>query len=259
MISFIFNKFFYEPLLNSLVWLIGILPVHDVGIAIIILTILVRFIIFPFTHNATVTQTKMKHLEPELKEIKEKFKNNNQEQTKKIMELYKRHGINPVFGLLALFVQIPILFALYKVFLSGGGFDASHLYSFVSVPDFINTKFLGLIEMAKRSYFLAVLASVSQFFQMRMSIPPVKKDSGGTSFKDNLAKSMSIQARYIMPLLVFYIALKFSSALALYWTTMNIFAIVHEAIVRKKAEKIFKKNENGTANKNNKTSSGDNS
>ncbi len=256
MISLIFNKVFYEPLLNSLVWLIGILPLHDVGIAIIILTIIVRLIIFPFTHNATVTQTKMKYLEPELKEIKEKLKNNKQEQTKKIMELYKRHGINPIFGLLALFIQIPILFALYKVFLSGGGFDVSHIYTFVSVPDFINTKFLGLIEMSQKSYLFAVFASVSQFFQMRMAIPPLKKSSEGTSFKDNLAKSMSIQMRYIMPLFVFYIALKFSSALALYWTTMNIFAIVHETIVRKKAEKIFK---NGATNKNNKVSSGDNS
>lgn len=257
MISLIFNKVFYEPLLNSLVWLIGILPFHDVGIAVIILTIIVRLIIFPFTHNATVTQTKMKHLEPELKEIKEKFKNNNQEQTKKIMELYKRHGINPVSGLLALFVQIPILFALYKVFLAGGGFDVSHLYSFISIPNFINTKFLGIIEMSQKSYVLAILASVSQFFQMRRAMPPIKKSSNGTnSFKDNLAKSMSIQMRYIMPLFVFYIALKFSSALALYWTTMNIFAIVHETIVRKKAEKIFK---NGPANKNNKVSFGDNS
>ena len=233
-----------------MVWLIGVLPFHDVGIAIIILTIIVRLIIFPFTHNATVTQTKMKHLEPELKEIKEKFKNNNQEQAKKTMELYKRHGINPVSGLLALFVQIPILFALYKVFLIGGGFDVSRLYSFVSAPDFINTKFLGLIEMSQKSYFLAVLASASQFIKMRISVPPIKKTNIATSsFKDNLAKSMSIQARYIMPLLIFYIALKFSSALALYWTVMNIFAIVHETIVRKKAKKIY---ENQAADKNNK-------
>lgn len=103
---------------------------------------------------------------------------------------------------------------------------------------------------------MAILASVSQFFQMRMAMPPIKKSSSGTdSFKDNLAKTMSIQMRYIMPFLVFYIALKFSSALALYWTTMNIFAIVHEAIVRKKAGKIFKENGNQSANTNNQIAS----
>ncbi|MCX6731553.1 MAG: YidC/Oxa1 family membrane protein insertase [Candidatus Parcubacteria bacterium] len=257
MISLIFNKVFYEPLLNSLVWLIGILPFHDVGFAVIILTIVVRLIIFPFTHNATVTQNKMKNLEPELKEIKEKFKNNSQEQTKKTMELYKRHGINPVSGILALFVQLPILFALYRVFLNGGGFDVSHLYHFISVPDFINTKFLGLIDMSKKSYILAGLASVSQFFQMRLAMPPLKKSSNETnSFKDNLAKSMSIQMRYIMPFFIFYIALRFSSALALYWTTMNIFAIVHETIVRKKAQKLYG---DGTTGKNNQVAIGTNS
>lgn len=247
MISLIFNKIFYEPLLNSLAWLINILPFHDMGFAVIVLTIVVRFIIFPFTHSATVTQVKMKHLEPELKEIKEKFKNNNQEQTKKTLELYKKHGINPFFGLLTLFIQLPILFALYKVFLSGGGLDVSHLYSFISAPAFINTKFLGLIEMSQKSYVLAILASVSTFIQMRLAIPPIKKTNPATdSFKDNLAKSMSIQMKYIMPLFIFYIALKFSSALALYWTTMNIFAIVHETIVRKKAQKLY-----GNSDKNN--------
>lgn len=226
--------------MNGLAWLVNILPFHDVGIAIVILTVIVRFIIFPFTHNATKTQTKMRHLEPELKEIKEKFKGNNQEQTKRTMELYKRHGINPVFGLLALFVQIPILFALYRVFLSGGGFDVSHLYSFISSPGVIHTKFLGLIETTQKSYILAVLAGATQFIQMWLSVPSVKRtNSANLSFKDNLAKSMSIQARYIMPLFVFYIALKFSSALALYWTTMNVFAIVHETIVRKKAKKLY--------------------
>jgi len=255
MISLIFNKIFYEPLLNGLAWLINILPFHDVGIAIIILTIIVRFIIFPFTHSATVTQTKIRQLEPELKEIKEKFKNNNQEQAKKTMELYKRHGINPVSGLVALFVQIPILFALYRVFLTGGGFDIGHLYHFISIPDVINTKFLGLIEMSKRSYLLAGLAAVSQFVQIRLAIPPIKKTNvANESFKDNLARSMNLQARYVMPLLIFYIGLKLSSALALYWTTMNIFAIVHEMIVRKKAKKMY-----GSANTNNQVPVGANS
>jgi YidC/Oxa1 family membrane protein insertase len=242
MISLIFNRVFYEPLLNGLAWLINVMPFHDVGFAIIVLTVTVRFIIFPFTHNATKTQVKMRHLEPELKDIKEKFKNNNQEQTKRTMELYKRHGINPVFGLLALFIQIPILFALYRVFLHSGGFDVSHLYSFISAPSIIHTKFLGLIEITQKSYILAILAGATQFVQMWLAIPPVKNDKnnpGSSSFKDNLAKSMSIQARYIMPLFVFYIALKFSSALALYWTTMNVFAIVHESIVRRKAGKIY--------------------
>jgi YidC/Oxa1 family membrane protein insertase len=257
MISSIFNTIFYEPLLNGLIWLINILPFHNIGIAVVILTILVRFIIFPFTHRATVTQVKMKQLEPELKEIKEKFKKDNQEQAKKTMELYKQHGINPLSGFITLLIQIPIIIALYKVFLAGLKFDSSHLYSFISPPDYVNTKFLGFFDMTQKSYILAGLASFSQFFQMKMAVPIVKKIQGAAkSFKDDFARSMSIQARYIMPLFIFFIALKFASAIALYWTTMNIFAIVHEAIVRKKAEKILK---NGTANKNSQITFGNDS
>jgi membrane protein insertase Oxa1/YidC/SpoIIIJ len=96
--------------------------------------------------------------------------------------------------------------------------------------------------MSKGSYLLAGLASISQFIQMKLAIPPIKKGNGTDSFRDSLAKSMNVQTKYIMPIIVFYIGLKLSAAVALYWTTMNIFAIVHETIVRKKAGKIWKTN-----------------
>lgn len=237
---------FFEPLLNGLVLLVKNLPYHDMGLGIIILTIAVRFIILPFTHKATVTQVKMKKLEPALKEIKEKNKNNSQEQAKKTMELYKQHGINPISGVLTLFIQIPIIFALYKVFLGGVNFNADHIYSFVIIPDFVNINFLGIFDLSQKGYIFPFLASLTQFFQMKLAIPPIKKEETGNSFKDNLAKSMNVQMRYVMPVFVFFIGLKLSSAIALYWTTMNVFAIVHETIVRRKAGKLY-----GEPNKNN--------
>lgn len=249
MISSIFNTIFYEPLLNGLVFLIGVVPFHDVGIAVVVLTVIVRLIIFPFTHKATVTQSKIKQLEPELKEIKEKFKKDNQEQSKKIMALYKEHGINPFTGFVTLLVQIPIIFALWKVFLGGVIFDQSHLYSFIKSPEFFRENFLGIINMGQKSYILAVFASLSQFIQMKFALPAIKKPFSSGSFKENLARSMSIQFKYVMPVIIFFIALQFASAVALYWTTMNIFAIVHEMAVKKRAEKIFKNN--GGAKKNN--------
>ena len=248
MISTVYHAIFYKPLLNSLAALINFLPIHDIGIAIIILTLAVRFILFPFTHKTTMTQIKMRQIEPELKNIKEKFKNNSGEQAKKTMELYREHGINPLSGFVTLLIQIPIIFALYKVFLGGANFDVINLYSFVTVPELVNTSFLGLIDMTQKSYPLAFLAALSQFFQMQLALPPVKKANQGDSFKDSLARSMNVQMRYIMPFFIFFIGLKFSSAIALYWTTMNVFAIVHEAVVRKKAGRIY-----GTTNKNSKT------
>lgn len=255
--SFVFNNFFYEPLLNFLIWLIKILPFHDIGVAVIILTIIVRLIIFPFTHKATVAQNKMKTLEPELKDIKEKFKKDNQEQAKKTMELYKKHGINPLTSFVVLLVQLPIIYALFKIFRNGANFDPSHLYSFTLVPEYINMKFLGLIDIGQKSYFLAVAAAVTQFFQMKLAMPLIKDLGGKTgSFKDNLAKSMSIQFKYVMPVMIFFIAGQFVSAVALYWTTMNIFATVHEIIVKRQ---LKNPKNNGTASTDNKKYFGRNS
>jgi len=93
---------------------------------------------------------------------------------------------------------------------------------------------------------MPVLAALTQFYQMKLAIPPIKKQDRGNTFKDSLARSMNVQMRYVMPFFIFFIGLKLSSGIALYWTTMNIFAIVHEAIVRRKAEKLY-----GEPNKNN--------
>lgn len=236
LISSVFNTIFYEPLLNGLVWLINILPGHDIGFAVIILTVIVRLITFPLNHRAVVIQEKIRQLEPQIKEIKEKFKDNAQEQAKRTMDLYKTHGINPFFGIFNLLVQIPIIIALYRVFLNGVNFGALNLYSFIPPPESVNINFLGLIDMTKKNYILAFLAGLSQFFQMRIAMPPQSspKSKGKTSFKDEFIKSMNFQAKYIMPILIFFIALQFSSAVSLYWTTMNIFAIIQEIIVKRK-------------------------
>lgn len=235
-ISSVFNTVFYKPLLNGLIFLIGILPFHDVGIAVIILTLFVRFLIFPLTHRAIVTQIKVRELEPEIKQIKEKFKKDMQEQSKRTMELYRKHGINPFSGFINLMIQIPIIFALYKVFVTGINFDYSLIYSFITIPENINIIFLGLFDMTQKNYILAFITGASQFIQMRLAIPPVKVQ------REDFASRLNTQMRYTMPIIVFFVVSRFSSAIAIYWTTMNIFAIIHELIVRKKAKKITNKN-----------------
>ncbi len=238
MIGYIFHLIFYQPLYNALVFLVGIIPYHDVGIAVIILTFITRAIIFPLSHRAILTQRKMRAIEPEMKQVKEKFKKDKQEQTRQTMALYKAHGISPFSGFLMLLVQLPILIALYRLFSGGIQFSSGELYSFVSLPTEIRTVFLGLIDIFKSNYILAALAGITQFFQMYLAMPKiVKPDANSNSFSDQLSRSMAIQSRYIMPIFIFFIALRFSSGIALYWTAMNVFAIVHEAIVAYRAKK----------------------
>jgi YidC/Oxa1 family membrane protein insertase len=238
MIGSIFHLIFYQPLYNAFIFLTAIIPYHDAGIAVIILTFLVQFIIFPFRHKSVVTQRRMKEIEPEVRKVKEQFKKDKQEQTRQIMALYKAHGVSPFSGILMLLVQLPVFFALYRLFLKGVNLNPSDLYSFNIVPEVIKAQFLGVIDISKSNYILAILAAVTQFFQMKLSMPKIEKsDAKSDSFQDRLSRSMSLQAKYIMPAFIFFIALKFSSAIALYWTAMNVFAIVHEAIVAYKAKK----------------------
>jgi YidC/Oxa1 family membrane protein insertase len=220
---------------NVLVFLVGIMPGGNIGWAVIVLTILVKLLLFPLSQRGVETQAKMREIEPEIRKIKERHKDNQQEQALKTMELYKKHNVNPFSGCLLLLIQLPIIFALYYVFLKGVKFDGSVLYSFVSLPHTVNLYFFGL-DLAQKSLFLAVLAGVTQYFQLKLAIPPLppKTTEGKISVQDELARNMSLQMKYVFPVMVFFIAYSISSVIALYWIVSNVFAVGQELYVRRK-------------------------
>jgi len=223
----IFNESLYRPLLNALIWIYNIIPGNDLGIAIIILTILIRFILYPLSKKAIQSQKAMSRLQPKIKEIQKKCKN-KEEQAKAMMELYKKHKINPMAGCLPILIQLPILIALYRVFFSGLKPEALNiLYDFVARPDSLNVMFLGLIDLSQRSIFLAVLAGVFQFIQSKMIVP---KNIGGQKGKSGLdfASMMSQQMVYFMPVITVFIAWSLPAALPLYWAVITLFGIVQQ-------------------------------
>jgi len=230
---FLWNTLFYDPLYNALVFLISVIPWHDVGFAVIILTLLVKLILFPLSKKSIISQVKMKKLEPELKKIKENFKD-KQEQAKRTMALYKDNKINPFAGFFLILIQIPIIFALYFVFFKGLSFDENILYSFIKVPTDINFNFLGLIDMHSKSLVLAILAGVSQYFQTKLATQAFKPDNQDKSFKNELMKSMHIQMKYVLPVFIGFVAYQISAAVALYWVVSNLFTIGQEIFVIKK-------------------------
>ena len=200
-----FNEVFHRPLLNALVFLTGILPFHDLGFAVIILTIVVRLILFPFSHRPMQAQHKMRALEHELAKIKETVKD-REAQARATMALYKQHGINPFAGILSLFVQIPVFLALYWVFSKGVQIDPNSLYSFVSAPSSIHANFLGIFDLTKRSIVWAALAGGTQFIHMKLT----NHGGGGlAAAKGDFSKALSFQMTYGMPLLIFFISLSF--------------------------------------------------
>jgi YidC/Oxa1 family membrane protein insertase len=216
-----------------------VIPWADAGVAVVIFTIIVRLILFPLSKKAVVTQLKMKEVEPELNVIKEQYKNDRQTQAMKTMELYKRHGFNPFSSILLVLIQLPILYALYSIFVSSGlpVVNASLLYGFVSIPD-VNMNFLGLIDISQKSILLSVIAAIAQYFQLHFSVSssgskraPVAP--GQPPRAEDIAHNMTKNLKYIFPVVVFFISYKISAAIALYWAVTNIFTLVQEIVVRR--------------------------
>ena len=217
--------------------MIDILPGADMGLAVLILTIVVKLILFPLSEKAVRTQLAMKLYEPELNALKIKFKDDKENQARAVLNFYRENKINPLSTILVLIIQLPIIISLYYVFYKGGFPEVNHdlLYSFVKAPEEINMYFLGLIDISGKSLLLSILVGTTQFFQMKLSIPPLPpKTADKPSMKDELSRSMNVQMRYVMPVFVAVIAYSISGEIGIYWTTSNIFAIGQELYLRRK-------------------------
>ncbi len=230
-----FNTLFYQPLYNTLVYLSSIVPGNNIGLAIILLTLLVKIVLLPLYHKGATTQAKMKKIEPEINRLKEIHKNNKEELAKKTLELYRLNQVNPFVSIIIILIQLPILIALFYVFRNNFVFDPKLLYSFVLVPAHLNTTLLG-VSMTAKSVVLAVLTGLTQFIQMQIALPKLAKPEAGkeNAFKDDFARSMNLNMKYFMPVLIAFIAYNISAAICLYWVTSNIFSIGQEVYVRLK-------------------------
>ena len=241
MILSILKTIFYQPLYNGFILGLSLFPGISVGVIVILLTLLVRTILLPFSHKSVVSQAKMRAIAPKIEGIKEQYKDDKQEQARKTMELYKEHGVNPFSGCLVILIQLPVLFSLYYVFSKGlTSLNGDVLYSFVHLPTVVEMSFLGIV-LSGKSVILAALAAVSQYFQIKLSVPPVAPLVEGVkpTFKDDFARSFSSQMKYMLPIIVFGISYSISAAVALYWATSNTFSVVHELYVKRKAEEIL--------------------
>ena len=231
--SSFYHAFFFDPLYNSLIFLFRVLPWADAGVIVVLLTIIVRLVLYPLSRKAVMTQVRMAEIAPELNGIKEKYKGNSEEQARRTLALYKEKGVNPFSGILVLIIQIPIILALYQIFIKLPAINSSLLYSFISAPASINTIFLGLVDISGKSLILALLAAVSTYLQFLVSAKG-QKENKGNSFGDNLAKSMQAQMKYVFPVIMFFISYQISGVIGLYFFATNLFSIAQELFVRRK-------------------------
>jgi YidC/Oxa1 family membrane protein insertase len=221
--SQLFHSFVYQPIFNALIFLYNVIPGHDLGVAIILLTIVIRVILYPLAQKQIESQKKMQELQPEIKRLQEKYKSDKEKQGRELMNLYKEKKVNPASGCLPLVVQIIFIIALYRALVAGINFsECKDIYSFITCPDKIGTVFLGILDLAKPSIALAVLAAGAQFIQTKMMMGTMPSSSND---KADFAQTMNKQMLYLGPLLTLFIGGRFPAGLPLYWLVMTLFMI----------------------------------
>lgn len=212
------------------------MPAGDVGLAIVLLTVLVKVALFPLGVKASHTQIVLRSLEPQLRVLREAHKNAPQELAMKTLALYREHKVNPFASFFIILLQLPIIFGLYWVIWADsktGVFDTALLYPFVVEPQVSSFVFLNIVPLNEPSVVLAVLVAGTQYWLSRLMMPAAPEKTG-KAFQDDLMASMHIQMRYVFPILLGGIAYIASAAIALYFLTSNIFGILQEVVAKRR-------------------------
>ncbi len=221
--SELFRTILIKPLFNALVGIYNVVPGHDFGIAIIILTLLIKFIFVPLTIKSLRSQKAITKIQPKIKELQDKHKNDKQAAAQATMALYKEHNVNPLSGCLPILIQLPVIIALYQVFLAAFKSDNLQLlYGFVHNPGVINKIAFGFLDLASKSPVLAIAAGVFQFIQAKKSFAS-QQTAPGEPISPALA--MSKQMMYFFPVMIVFITWSLPAGLALYWVTTTLFSI----------------------------------
>ena len=240
----IFNILLFQPLFNLLVLTYNLIP--DLGIDIILITILIKLIFYPLYSSQLKSQKKLQDLQPLIDALKAEYKNDKEGMAREMMELYKNNKVNPLSSCLPLLIQIPILIAIYSVFRSGlndQNFD--QLYWFVQNPGHINAMFLGVLDLSKNHILLAVFAGIAQFFQTKMFITarPTVKSQGAKD--EDMMVIMNKQMMYMMPILTIFMGSQLPGGLTLYWFVTTLLMLIQQVIFLRNSSNL---KENASSN-----------
>lgn len=236
-----FNTVLIEPIYNTFVFLIDIVPGHDAGLAIIALTILIRLLFLPAFSQALRTQHGMRRVEPELDAIKEKYKDDKQEQAKQTMALFRERGIKPFATFFSLLIQLPVFIALYAVFLREGfpALSPELLYSFTPTPETVGIMFLGFLDLTvAKNIALAIVVAGVQFAQSRLSLGAMKPVDTKNAQKAQMAL-IQRQMLYFIPVILGVVTYAAPAAAGLYLLTNAVISLIQELFVRRSIDAQF--------------------
>lgn len=225
----IFNQIFYQPLFNLLIVIYSFVPGNDLGVAIILLTILVKLALAPLSWKQIVAQKSLQDLQPKLEEIKKEHKDDKQALMQAQMKLFQENKINPLSSCLPLLVQLPFLIALYYVFINGLKQESfALLYDFVPHPATLHTTFAGFLPLTEtKNIILAIITGAAQFWQAKMFM--TKKPPNVPGSKDEtFATMLNQQMLYVMPAFTALIVYQFPAGLGLYWLTQTVLSVAQQ-------------------------------
>jgi YidC/Oxa1 family membrane protein insertase len=220
-----------DPVLNGLIAL-SQLCYNSFGLAIIVLTVLVRIVLMPLTFRQTQSTKAMQAMQPKLQELQKKYARNQQKMQQEMMRMYKEAGINPLGCMWPMLIQMPIWIALYQSIMQALAATpenllmlSQHLYSWDIVGQAIplNEEFLGLkLSQPDPTLILAILVGLSMWVQQKMVTAPST---------DPKQAQMASMTTMMMPMMFAFFTLSFPSGLALYWVVSNIIGIVIQYFV----------------------------
>ena len=250
----LYNTILYQPLFNLLIWLYNIVPGNDIGLAIIILTVLIRLVLLPLYWQSIRSQRALQEIQPKVDELRSKYKDDKEKLAAEMMNIYKENKVNPFSSCLPLLIQLPFLIAVYQVFRHGlNGESLELLYSFVANPGSINSVSLGFIDLAVPSIVLAFMAGAAQFWQARMMVINKPALIKGKEIKgsgdEKMMATMNKQMVYFMPVITVIIGVSLPAGLTLYWFITTLLMALQQLYMFRKKDKDEPK-ENLLENKN---------
>lgn len=231
-----FNTILTQPILNLLLWLYDVVPGRDIGIAIIILTIIVKLFLYPLAKKQIKQQKAIQDLQPKIKELQQKYKDDKETQARELMALYQAEKVNPAASCLPLLIQLPIFIALLHVLQNVlKSQDFSMLYAFIPQPGTIDLTLFHSIQLEKPNIPMAIIAGIIQFWQAKQMLarggakksPAEVKGAPGAKDED-MAAMMNKQMMYVMPIMTVVIGFSLPGGLTLYWLVMSLLTVIQQ-------------------------------
>lgn len=255
----IFNTVLYEPLFNLLIWLYDVIPGNDLGIAIIVLTLAIKLVLFYPSLKSLRSQKSLQDAQPKIEAIRKKYADDKEEMGRQIMEFYKENKVNPFSSCLPLLIQLPVLWALFRVFFGGLETDPEtgilvaqqleNLYEplraiYSTTP--IDASLLGIVDLsANKNIILAGLAAVIQYLQARMMSTQRAAVSSEGAQDENMSAMLNKQMLYVLPIMTVIFGYQFPAGVTLYWLASTAFTWVQQLIFLREKKKMAQEDSSG--------------